>query len=39
MDGNVVLDMVDDLDEHCVVFSSINGGAWEFSVDGDDRLG
>lgn len=39
MDGNVVFDSVDDSDEYGVVFPRVEGGAGEFSVDGDDGFG
>ena len=38
MDADVIWDMVDDFDQNGVVFSSINGGAWEIVVNGNYRL-
>lgn len=39
MDGNIVLDMVDNLDEHVIAFSSIKGRARELAVHGHDGFG
>lgn len=39
MDGNVVLDMIDDLHKHVVAFSCIQIGPWELPVDGDNGFG
>jgi len=38
MDGNVVVDLVDDFDQHCVIFSGVKSGSWELPINGDNRF-
>lgn len=35
MDANIIWDMVDDLNQNVVIFSSINGGAGKLAIDGN----
>lgn len=39
VDGNVVLHMINDLDQHVVAFSRVEGRARELAVHRDYRLG
>lgn len=36
MDRDVILDVVNDVNENCVVFISVDCGSWEFTVNGND---
>ena len=38
MDGNVVFDLVDNPDKHCVVFPGIESGPRKMSIHGDNGL-
>lgn len=38
MDRDIVIDMVDDFDEHCIIFPGINGGPRKLAIDGDNGL-
>lgn len=38
MDANIVFDVVDHLDQHCVIFPSIYGGPRVPSIDCDNGL-
>lgn len=38
MDGNVVIDLVDDFDQHCIVFPGVKSGSRELAINGDNRF-
>lgn len=38
MDGDIVLDMVDNLNEYIIIFSGINSWSRKFSIDGNNRF-
>lgn len=38
MDGNVVVDLVNDFDQHCIIFPSVKCGSWELPINGDNRF-
>lgn len=38
VNGKVVLNVVNNINKHCVIFPSIDGGTWKLPINGDDLL-
>lgn len=36
VDGNIVVDFIEDFDQHCVTFPGVESGSRELAINGDN---